>query len=101
MAKSLKDFDNGKDQLDILKMSDIEGETVTVTGFVVRDGDYGPCAWMTLERATGDTVKVITGSDAIMQALKAAKDAKAFPVEAKFSKHGRAWGIDPVEDAPF
>jgi hypothetical protein len=94
MAKSLAGYMPESNKGNFVAMSEIENETVVVRGFYLGQGQFGETARMNITRATGEDVVVSTTSTYIIGALQDAKKDKAFPCDAKFVKHGKAWWVE-------
>lgn len=76
------------------RLDDVAGKEVMVTDFRLEEGQYGEYAFVDLVGEDGQMVTVITGASAVLEALKAAKDAMALPCPAKFVRKGRKWIIE-------
>lgn len=89
--RSLKEFTE-QNRLS-LRLSDIENESVIIKDVTIADSQYGEYAIMNIERSDKSNASVITSAFYVMEALKRAKDANAYPVTATFKKNGRAWVV--------
>ncbi len=90
-AGRLSSFGDIQTQSDILTIDQVEGEDLTIKSYVTAKGSFGYYAIMHVTRADGSEASVSTGAKLIMTALKEAKDAGAFPVEAQFVKRNKTW----------
>ena len=77
-----------------LRLDEIADQDVTITDFRLAEGDFGEYAFINVTTETGENVTVITGGMFVIDALKDAKAQKAFPLQAKFHRSGRAWVFD-------
>ena len=77
-----------------LRIQDIAGIPVTITGVRFNTGQFGPYAVMTVVKDGGETFDVMTSAMLVLDALEHASVAEAFPVEATFSLKGKTWVID-------
>lgn len=75
-------------------LSEVANLEVTVEGFTLQNGRYGEIAIMTVTLEGGERERVITGSKVVIDALKKASEAKAFPAKAIFRKRGQSWQIE-------
>lgn len=71
----------------------VEGQELTLLGFRLVDGNYGPYAFIDAKDENGNSVIVRTGAFYVLQALEEAKNQNAFPCQAKFVRSGRTWII--------
>lgn len=77
-----------------LRLPDIEGQEVTVTGVEFTSGGYGPYMTMTVVDKDGQSLDVMTGAKLVMDAIENAVELDALPLLAKFYRRGNAWLIE-------
>lgn len=77
-----------------LHIQDIEGQEVIIQGVDILEGQHGDYVMMSVVVEGGEIVKVMSGGMYVVDALKDAIVKKAFPVETRFEKRGRAWIFD-------
>ncbi len=94
MARNLGEFGNVRSSLDIRKMDDIAGQVVTIESYSIITGRTGPYAMMRCVDHDGAEFSVSCGGAFVVEALAEAKAANAFPVEATFTRKGRAWLVE-------
>lgn len=90
----LADFTTYNPNAMAVRLEDIADEEVDVVGFRLQNGAFGEYVFMDVVRKDGTMLTVLTGARAIVEALKKADEADAFPLPAKFVKFKRAWGIE-------
>lgn len=91
MANRLEDYAERQKQGVPQNLDLILNDPVTVESVEFRNGDYGEYAVLDAVMNTGEVVRVQTGAMLIMDALRNAQAAGAFPVEATFTKEGRLY----------
>lgn len=96
-TKSLSSFfDASQYTEDLLHLDDILDMPVEIKGFNLRRGQNGEFVVITATIIeTNSEVKITTGAMAVMDMLKAAETARAFPFSCKFTQRGRMY--IPVE----
>jgi len=77
-----------------LRIQDIANQPVTITAVRFNSGQYGPYAVMTIVKADGEIVDVMTSAMLVLDALENVVQAEALPCEASFSLNGRTWVIE-------
>ncbi len=75
-------------------LDDIQGVSVIINGCDFEDGRFGEFSWLQVTLPDGDNVKVRCGGSLLNKALKEAKEADAFPLEAVIVKRGNAWVVE-------
>lgn len=70
------------------KMSEFVGEVVIITGYTMKNGQFGEYAIVTcLDNESGDEYPMSTGSSAVLAQL-GALTKKDYPIQARIAKHG-------------
>jgi len=81
-------------QVPPLRLGNIADQEVTITDAKIQTGNYGDYAVMTVVDENGEIVKVITGAELPMDALRSVIETDSFPVQACFTLRGRMWFIE-------
>ena len=80
----------------VLKTTEeVLGEIIEVTGFQLRDGEYGE--YMLLQgfkTTTGEEVKITCGGEVVMEKMTFVARMNAFPVACRFIKPGRYYDVE-------
>jgi len=77
-----------------LRIQDIAEQSVTITAVRFNSGQFGPYAVMTVVKADGEILDIMTSAMLVLDALDNAVQEDALPVEASFSLKGRTWIIE-------
>jgi hypothetical protein len=93
-TKRLADFGNIHNAAAILKLDDVEGQELTITGFTMAKGDFGAYAMIYAFNEDKEDLTITTGATLILEALKDVKAQELFPVKATFKKRGKTWICD-------
>jgi len=72
-------------------LDDIAGVEVTITGAGFGNGDFGEYAMIDVVNPEGETMNIQTSAMMVLDALRHAMEAQAFPLLATFKKRGRTW----------
>jgi len=77
-----------------LRLDNIEGQLVTITGVDFTSGSFGPYMTMNVVNTDGEVLDVMTGAKLVLDAIENAIDADALPCEATFVRRGKTWLIE-------
>ena len=85
-----------------VKLADIKGEEIVITGHETREGDNGPYLYVSLVRADGNEAVLMTSATVLTRDLKTVEE---FPVRVRVglipTGSGRTcWVFEPDQD-PF
>jgi hypothetical protein len=75
-------------------LDEIANTPVTITGVRFSEGNFGVYAIITVTDENGEPKEYKAGAMLVVDALKNAEAAKAFPIKAVFRKKGRMWVVD-------
>lgn len=79
-----------KNMLDVpLHIDDVVGKPITIIGARIAKGANGEFAFMDIAFKTGEVAKLTCGGQFVVDALKGALAAEAFPVDVTFRLRGR------------
>lgn len=80
---------------DIKKPEDVENKLITIHSVVWMRGNFGEFVHISASRLAGEEPFTIScGGETVMRQLEAVEQAGAFPVEARFIRHGRMWKLE-------
>lgn len=94
MAGKLADYMPETYKLPMVAPDDVQGVELEFTGAYFITGNYGDYVVAVITLPEGKRVLLRTGAIAIVEALKAVKDANAFPVTGRIVKRGRSWIVE-------
>ena len=77
-----------------LRLSDIEGEEVTILDARVSSGEYGDFVVLSIQRANAQPAVVVTGATNVVDAIRRCINEEGFPVVTTFRKVKRMWLFD-------
>lgn len=63
------------------KLSEYVDQRIVVTGFVLKDGQYGEYAVITAVNSEGEEITISSGGTVVLPQLKKLKELEAFPCE--------------------
>ncbi len=93
-TRRLADFLPGEFRSPPRKLSEFLGVELVVKGGDTRTGRWGEYAIFTAETPNGEVLRLYTGAKAVVAAIRAAREAGAFPLQAKFVPRGRSIAIE-------
>ena len=77
-----------------LRIQDVADQEVTITGCRFNSGQFGPYAVMTVVKADGEALDIMTSAMLVLDALENVDREEGFPVVAQFTLKGRTWIIE-------
>ena len=92
--KRLTDFSTLQFPEDALRLEDVRDQEVTILDARTGNGKFGEYAVLDLETADQKRMTVVTSGMLVIEAVKNAVLADAFPLVARFTRTGRCWRIE-------
>ena len=90
----LRTFARAQAEGGVPRLEEIEGQDVIVHSWKLIQGKLGDYAVITIELADGSVNQYRCGGMFVLDALVNASAEEAFPLEAKFTRTGRAWIVE-------
>ena len=75
----------------LMTMADVEGQPLKVLGFNKGPGKFGEVYYLKCSTAEGEKITVMCGAFLIKEAIDEVAASDGFPVDATFTKKGKAW----------
>lgn len=94
MTGKLADYMPETYKLPMMTPDDVQDVELEFTGAYFLTGNYGDYVMAVITLPNGERALLRTGAVAVVDALKAVKDANAFPVTGKIVKRGRSWIVE-------
>ena len=77
-----------------LRLEDIKDQEVIIVDGHVGNGKFGEYASLDVETPDKKHTIIVTSGMLVIEAIKNAITAEAFPLQAKFTRTGRCWRIE-------